>query len=472
MVFPELAIVPMTRGSAAGDFARRAPGARKVILATLGSLGDLHPFMAVALALRARGLAPVLATAENYRAKVEAAGIAFHAMRPSFDELERDLGLRRPAIVARSIADHEFLLGKLVLPYARAAYEDLLVVGAGADLFVTSTLCFGARLAAERLGIPVLAVVLQPMMFLSAYDPPVIPQAKFLGPLLRLLGPAAATGVLALGKCATLGMFAPLARLRAELGLPPDPRHPLFEGQFSKPGALGLYSRALGGVQPDYPVRAAVVGFAAFDSEDGREARLSPALTDFLSAGPAPLVFTLGSLIVNDPGGFFRESVAAARRLGMRAVLLVGPAAQNGAAGLGLKAGPDLCIEAYAPHSLLFPRAAVLVHQVGIGTLAQALRSGRPQLTVPFFADQFDNAARTVRLGVARRLVPTRYEAKHVARELRLLLESPRFAARARRVREQLAGEDGAAAAADAIAALVPRSALPGPDATAPSDGV
>jgi len=451
--------------SAAGDLAAGSPapgtpGSRTVILATLGSLGDLHPFMAVALALRARGLRPVLATAEEYREKVEAAGIAFHPMRPSFGDLERDLSLSRPALAARCVADHEFLLGKAVLPYTRAAYEDLLAAGAGAQLFVTSTLCFGARLAAERLAIPVLAVVLQPMMFMSAYDPPVIPRAEFLRPLLSLLGPKVAAGVLSLGKSATRGLFAPLVRLRAELGLGEDPRHPLFEGQFSSLGALGLYSRALGGVQPDYPVRTSIVGFAGFDSEDGREARLSATLAEFLNAGPAPLVFTLGSLIVNSPGSFFRESVAAARQLGMRAVLLVGPAAQNPAT-LGLRAGPDLCIEAYAPHSLLFPRAAAIVHQVGIGTLAQALRSGRPQLAVPFFADQLDNADRAVRLGVARRLAPTQYAAARVARELRRVLETPGIASQARRVREQLLHEQGAAAAAAAIAALLPSEQRP-----------
>jgi UDP:flavonoid glycosyltransferase YjiC (YdhE family) len=83
------------------------------------------------------------------------------------------------------------------------------------------------------------------------------------------------------------------------------------------------------------------------------------------------------------------------------------------------------------------------------------LRSGRPQLTVPFFADQLDNADRAVRLGVARSLTPTHYEAGRVARELRHLLDTPQIAARARQVRAQLLQEDGAAAAADAIAALV-----------------
>jgi len=461
---------PAAHERAAPGPAVTRPAARKVVLATMGSLGDLHPFMAVAIALRARGITPVLATAEDYRAKVEAAGIAFHPMRPSFGELERDLQMDRPTLAARCVADHEFLLGTVVLPYVRDAHADLLAAGAGADLFVTSTLCFGARLAAERLGIAVLAVVLQPMMFMSAYDPPVIPRAELLRPLLRLLGPTVAAGVLALGKSATHGLFAPLARLRAELGLAQDPRHPLFEGQFSPLGALGLYSRALGEVQPDYPAGTAIVGFAGFDSEDGRQTSLSPALTEFLNEGPAPCVFTLGSLIVNNPGDFFRESLAAARRLGMRAVLLVGPAARDGAGALGLGSGPDLCIAAYAPHSLLFPRAAVIVHQAGIGTLAAALRSGRPQLAVPFFADQLDNAARAVRLGVARRLSPPQYTAARVAAELQRLQATPQIAARARQVRERLLAENGAAAAAEAIAARLPRRELPRTGTQAMSD--
>jgi UDP:flavonoid glycosyltransferase YjiC (YdhE family) len=94
---------------------------------------------------------------------------------------------------------------------------------------------------------------------------------------------------------------------------------------------------------------------------------------------------------------------------------------------------------------LLFPRAAVVVHQAGIGTLAQALRSGRPQLIVPFYADQMDNASRAVGLGVARRLAPERYDAKTAGRELEALTRQPQYGLRAAQLAGALAGEDGAA---------------------------
>ncbi len=418
---------------------------RRIVLATIGSLGDLHPFMAVGLALRARGALVTLATAAEYQAKVERAGLRFHALRPSFEDLQRELGMDRAQMTAAILARNDFLLRRLIMPHVRASYEDMLAVLQGADLVLTSTLSFGARLAAERCSIPWLAVVLQPLMFLSAHDPPAIPGAEFLGSLLRSLGPTVTRWALHAVKRVLATQLKPVRELRRQIGLPPSAENPLFEGQFSSQGAIGLYSPVLGGVRDDYPRRTEVAGFAWFDSEDGEASALEPSLEAFLGAGGPPLVFTLGSLIVNSPGSFFRESLAAARILNKRAVLLVG---ENAAAAYAGFASVQVHVAAYAPHSLLFPRAEAVIHQGGIGTLAQALRSGRPQMIVPFYADQIDNAARAQRLGVARRLAPARYDAGSAARTLAALVRDPDLDRRAREVRETLLREDGAGEAA------------------------
>src|SRR5262249_59352925 len=103
---------------------------------------------------------------------------------------------------------------------------------------------------------------------------------------------------------------------------------------------------------------------------------MPPELLSCLDGGPPPLVFTLGSSAVGDAGPFSEHSVTAARRLGHRAVLLVGNDPRNRQASL-----PDGMVAFdYAPYSELFPRAAAIVHQGGIGTTAQAMRSGRPML--------------------------------------------------------------------------------------------
>jgi rhamnosyltransferase subunit B len=416
---------------------------RKVVLATVGSLGDLHPFIALGRALRERGLNVVIACAAEYQSKVEAAGVAFHPMRPGFDEMQGDLGMDRAQLTRGAVEQSRFLFRKLLLPYVRTAYEDMMRVTADADLVLPSSLAFGARLAAERRGIPWIAVILQPMMFLSSYDPPIIPGAEWLSAVLRKLGPTPTRYALWTLKKAVNGLFRPLHALRTDLGLAPSALNPLFDGQFAdKGGAIGLYSRLLGDVQPDYPQPTSIVGFATFDSESGLEVGLDPALDAFLKSGTAPLVFTVGSLIVNSPGSFYRESLRVARTSKRRAVLLVGEQGLGEFAHLG---SAEAFVCAYAPHSLLFPRAAAIVHHGGIGTLAQALRSGRPQLIVPYFADQLDNAARTARLGVGRISSPRSYNGASARRDLDRLLDDGRYLARAREVAESLAGEDGAA---------------------------
>ncbi len=132
-------------------------------------------------------------------------------------------------------------------------------------------------------------------------------------------------------------------------------------------------------------------------------------------------------------------------------MLLVGEEAANRPARL-----PEgvICVES-APHQLLFPLASAIVHQGGIGTTAQALRAGKPTLIVPHANDQPDNASRVERLGMARILSPRRYRAARVARELKLLLDEPRYGQHAQAVAAQVREEGGAKAACDALAQVL-----------------
>jgi UDP:flavonoid glycosyltransferase YjiC (YdhE family) len=388
---------------------------RRVVLATFGSLGDLHPMLAVGLRLRDAGTDVIIASSEGHRAKVEAEGLGFAPVRPDFADIERDLGVDPAEAMRRMIAGDDFLFRQVLFPYIRRSYEDSLAAVTGADLVAGTNFAFGARIAAEVRRLPYVALVLQPLTFLSAYDPPVILPYPLLGSLPTKVGLKGAELFFNLVRQATTSWAGPMQRLRRELGLPPE-RDPIFTGQFSRAEqALGLYSPLLGESQPDFPVGAEIVGSTFYDSEAGGPDRLSPEIDAFLEAGPPPVVFTLGSAAVLQGDGFYRQSLAAARSLGLRSILLVGPDAAprwtNAVAG-------DALAAAYAPHSLLFPRAAAVVHHGGIGTTAQALRAARPQLVVPYFADQPDNAQRLVRLGVARTLPNRRYTARRAAAEL------------------------------------------------------
>jgi UDP:flavonoid glycosyltransferase YjiC (YdhE family) len=220
----------------------------------------------------------------------------------------------------------------------------------------------------------------------------------------------------------------------------------MLEGQFSPHGTLALFSRVLAEPQPDWPPNVTVTGTVFYNSP----APLETQLEDFLSAGEPPVVFTLGTSAVGAAGGFYEESAAAVEKLGTRAVLLTGGFAQN--RPRRLPAGVLLVDR--APHQLLFPRASAIVHQCGAGTTAQALRSGKPTLLVPHGHDQFDNARRVSKLGVARTLLPKQYRAERVTRELRALLNETRYRERAAAVSVVVREERGVDAAVAAIERL------------------
>jgi len=172
----------------------------------------------------------------------------------------------------------------------------------------------------------------------------------------------------------------------------------------------------------------------------------------FLAEGPAPVVFTLGSSAVGAAGDFYRESVEAVKRLGVRAVLLTGGFAENRPPG---PLPPGVMLVDRAPHQLLFPRASAIVHQGGAGTTAQALRSGHPMLVVPHGHDQPDTAFRVSNLGVARTVFPKRYQAARVERELKRLLTEASFRERAASVAGIVQQEGGADTAAQLIADML-----------------
>jgi rhamnosyltransferase subunit B len=248
----------------------------------------------------------------------------------------------------------------------------------------------------------------------------------------------------------TRGWPKPVYELRARLGLPRG-ENPIFQGQHSPHLVLALFSKVLADPQPDWPPHTVVTGHVFNDSPHGTA--LPPELREFLDEGPPPLVFTLGSSVVLAAGSFWDESIAAVRRMGSRAVFLVGPDRSRTIQS----SLPSNCLAVdRAPHSLLFPRAAAIVHQCGAGTLAQGLRSGRPVLAVPFAHDQPDNAWRAARLGTARILAPPSYRAARVADELGMLIRDPSYAAAASRVSVVVKQEGGAPAACDALERVIP----------------
>lgn len=420
----------------------------RIVLNTFGSFGDLHPYLAIATELRRRGHATLIATSAVYRAKVEAEDVEFAPVRPDVGEL-----LAQPALLEKLWNPRhgtEYLIRDYLMPQVEQSYLDLSAVCARADLLVTHFAAYAGPTVAESLKLRWLSIALQPSIFLSVHDPPILPPLWLRH--LYNLGKPARKAIFALGKQRVRSWARPLLDLSGGLGLS-RAANPVFDGQYSPFGTLALFSSHFARPQPDWPPNVKICGFVYYDRREGfASTDASEDLNHFLKDRPAPVVFTLGSSAVMHPGSFYRESLAAAQHLGLRAVLLVGPNARD---RLPHKVAESVFIAEYAPYSQLLPYAALTVHQGGIGTTAQALRAGKPMIVVPWSHDQPDNAERLRKLGISRTIPRSRYEANRVAHEIDRLLHDSPTQQRASHLGVKIAGENGLQNACDAIEAAL-----------------
>lgn len=414
-------------------------------MAAFGSLGDLHPFIALALELRERGHQVSFATLEYYREKLETLGFAFHPVRPNVTPEDADLA----ADLMDAKKGSERLLREFLLPTLPESYADLLAATEDADLIVAGEVVFAAPLVAEKLRKRWVSTSLAPSSFLSTHDPMVPPNAQWLGKF-RFLGPAFHKTLYSVLKFSVNSWWEPIRELRRRENLKRSV-NPLFKDKFSPFLHLALFSKVLGEPQPDWHQPTIQTGFPFYDGK--RDTGKMPAgLKEFLAAGEPPIVFTLGSAAVWAAGNFYEESAQAAKMLNRRAVLLIG---QNAPPP---NLDENIAAYDYAPFSEVFPFAAAVVHQGGIGTTSQVLRAGTPHLIMPFSHDQPDNAARCVRLGTARIISRESYNARRAAAELNELLTDLSYKKRALEVKSVIDEENGVKSACDAIENMLERS--------------
>jgi UDP:flavonoid glycosyltransferase YjiC (YdhE family) len=415
----------------------------KIVLATFGSLGDLHPMIALGLELKQRGHHVTFATMDFYREKLEMHGFEHVPMAP---HVNPDDVAEIPEMVDAEKGT-EKILREIIIANVPAMYEDLLPAVEGADVLITGEVVYAAKSVVEKTGIKWVTTTLAPISLFSTYDPPVPPTAMWFENL-RFLGSTFHSLLFGLIRMTMRSWLDEYRVFRSSIGLDPTD-DPIFGDKFSRDLHLIMFSRMLSAPQPDWPAGAVQTGFCFYDGQ-ADTGKMPDALIRYLDAGEPPIVFTLGSAAVMDPRDFFVESVNAAKMLGRRAVLLYGVFGEHPS---GLT--DDIVGFDYAPYSLLFPRAACVVHQAGVGTTGQVLRAGVPHLIVPFAHDQPDNAARCRRLGVAEIIGRDDYTAESAAKMLKKIFADEQYRQRAAEVAAVVNSEGGTAAACDAIEGIL-----------------
>ncbi|HXH69994.1 MAG TPA: glycosyltransferase [Pyrinomonadaceae bacterium] len=416
----------------------------KIVVSTFGSLGDLHPMLALAIELRGRGHEIVINTLEVYREKIDTLGFEFYPLRPDVNP-EEDRELAREIMDAKG--GTEKLLREILLPNVRPMYDDLIKAVEGADLLISGEVVFPAASVVEKTGIKWITNSLAPASFLSSHDPVVPPTAQWFRHF-RFLGATFHGVMFSLIKRVIETWFEPYRKFRRELGLSEN-HNPLFDGKYSDLLHLAMFSKVLGKPQPDWHRPTLQTGFCFYDGQDDL-GKMPEGLTEFLENGEPPIVFTLGSAAVMDARDFFEESAKAAQMLNRRAVLLYGVYNES-----PKNLDENIVGFDYAPFSQIFPRAACVVHQGGVGTTAQVLRAGVPHLVMPYSHDQPDNAARCERIGVARVIFRGKYNGKTAARELRVLLGDENYKINAVEAGKIVCAEHGTRMACDAIEAML-----------------
>ncbi len=411
------------------------------LLATIGSHGDVHPFVGLGVRLRARGHRVRLVTNGHFAPLVRAAGIDFIELGTSDEYLNLaknpDMWSLRKAF--KTVFGE---VGRLLPELYRIIQENLT----DETVVASSSLCLGARVAEDKLGFPHATVHLSPAVLRSVIDPPKLPMLF----MPRWMPKVVKRAIWGLGDATIIDPFVapPVNALRAQLGLPPV-KHVLRDWWHAPRLTVGMWPDWFAPPQPDWPAQVRLSGFPLFDERG--ISPMSSELIAFLGAGEPPVAFTPGSAMF-DGARFFGAAVETCARAGVRGILLT-----RHREHLPRSLPKDVIHVDYAPFSELLPRLAALVHHGGIGTSAQALSSGTPQLVVPFTHDQPDNAARMRRLGVSRTLPAARFTGRRGAAALRELLDAPPTRARCREVARRFNGVDGLEMTCDLLESLAPR---------------
>ena len=410
-------------------------------LVAVGSHGDVLPILALGVELIRRGHRVALAAPAPFAALAIRAGVPFYGLGTSgdYEQAARAPDLWHPR---RGV----FTLFSQIVDLTEQTYEWLAQEHARAPetLVVASSLSLGARVAQDKLELRVVTVHAMPLLMESRHAAPILPGlslARLVPSRMRhWLGRGADRYVI--GPAALPGLNA----LRARLDLNPVRR--LRHWWNSPSRVLLMFPDWFAAPQSDWLPQAVQTGFPLVDRL-GDTQRLSPELTAFLAQGPAPLIFTYGSAM-RRARPFFATAIALCGRMGRRGVLI---APQDDQVPPDL---PDGLIHVpYAPLSALLPDGAALIHHGGIGTVAQALAAGIPQLIVPVAFDHFDEGERVRRLGLGTTLSRRRFTPARAARRLTRLLASPDVAESCRAVRTRMAREDGVSSACDRIEAMM-----------------
>jgi len=407
-----------------------------IILCAVGSAGDVHPILGLGRLLQQQGCRITFLTAGYFKPQVERAGFEFVDTLPDCDFRQ----LLNDPLIWHAIRGTRKVMELAAKPMMRNIYSAIQQhYDPRHSQVVATTLAFGARVAQEKLGVPLTTIHLSPALFRSQFEGPRLPKVwVHRGPpwFKRMQWYVADRFLID-------PMITPwLNEFRHSLGLPPA-KWILKEWWSSPQRILAFFPKWFAEPQPDWPSQTRLTGFPLY-SEEGLT-QPDPSLVEFLNGGPKPIAFTPGSanLFGNE---FFRVAAAACQRLGKRGILLTRFGEQ-----IPSDLPPGVKHFDFAPFRWLLPQIDLLVHHGGVGSMSQAMAAGIPQIIMPMAFDQVDNAYRVEKLGIGCSIPVKKFQIEPLVTAIQALLTSSTVTQHCSMIANRLSTENGLQSACDEI---------------------
>ena len=409
----------------------------RIVIVTLGSRGDVQPFLNLGIGLREAGHDVQVATAENFKDLVKEQGLNFIPLRGDIKKmLSSPEG--RQFFKSKNPITFVHRMKRASTELLQTMQDDILKALDGADACVFSYLCGPVLDVAEKTGLPCFLGILNPVLATSEY-PNFAVTLKNLGPHLNLL----TYDLLQFIMWIAFGSIRDRWR-KESLGLPKGPIFRRIEKQ--QIPVLAAYSSYVVPKPADWPEQAWVTGYwhkkVRDDWQPPRE------LENFLASGSPPVCVTFGSMIDNEKDRIVRLIKKTLENEGLRGILVAGWS------GIGKteEGNNNFYYLESIPYDWLFPQVTAVVHHGGAGTLAATLRAGVPSIVIPFVADQPFWAQQVYKLGVAPKPIKrSALNEKRLSYALRIAVNDKALRKKARELGVLIRGEDGIATAIDII---------------------
>lgn len=405
----------------------------KFLIHGAGSHGDILPLIAIGVELQRRGHAVHFFSDPYFIKYARNSGLSGTPVTSGFwDETLKNQNIYHPLKIHHIISNGCVVYGEQALAAMEPHIDDPRTT-----VTICNKLAYSGRLLSDLRGCPNVTVHYAPYSIRSSIRPP-----RYLPRKIKLPKPINKFYWWLLDVFFIDPVYTrPLNELRKRRGLKPI-RRMFNQWMYDSEVQLGMFPDWFAETQADWPAHFQKTGFPLFDSGDGT---LPENVKAFLDAGEKPIAFTAGTFNTSSDD-FFETSVEACRRIGKRA-MLISPSQEQ----IAQKLPEGMAHFSYVPFGALMPYLAAFVHHGGIGTLAQAMAAGIPQLIRPMFGDQFDNAERLTNLGIAREVLPAHYTPENAAAALTDLVDHSSYKQNALRCAELLKKENGIGNACDAI---------------------